>query len=126
MKKPIFILLLVMCAMHVFSQKTLVVNPTGNQPISKVFPDGSKEISFIITGFTSEEDALQTEQFFRTFRGVESCSFVYDYTNKSCSCTGRFYKYANKNYFSFLFSSAGIPYAEIDNQTIPIEELKNL
>lgn len=126
MKKPIFILLLMICATQIYSQKTLVVNSTGNQTVSKAFPDGSKEISFVITGFTSEDDALQTEQFFRTFRGVESCNFVYDHTSKSCNCTGRFYKFANKEYFSFLFTKARIPFAVIDNQTVPVEELKNL
>ena len=126
MKKHIFFIFLTFCAMQVFSQKTIQINRVDANSLSKVMEDGSKLFTFTISGFTSEDQAIETEQFFKNFRGVEECGFVYDYSTGNCYCTGRFYKHANKEYFSFLFQKAGIQFVKIDNNTLPVEEMKNL
>jgi len=126
MKKTAFFVLLIFCGIQVFSQKTIQVNKVTNDSYTQVLEDGSKLVTFTITGFTSEEQAIEMEQFFRNFRGVEECGFVYDISTGSCYCTGRFYKYADSKYFSFLLQKAGFSLIKLENKNIPVEELKNL
>jgi len=112
--------------MQVFSQKTVQINKVNADSYFQTSEDGSKMATFIISGFNSEEEVIETEAFFRNFRGVTECGFVYDISTGNCYCTAIFYEYADKKYFSFLLQKAGIQFIKIDNDTIPVEELKNL
>lgn len=126
MKKYIIVIVFLACGMQVFAQKTIQVNRFDAQHVSQTLENGSKLISFTIPGITSENQAIETENFFRSYRGVEEFNLVYDATTQSASGTGRFYKYAHPEYFTFMLSKAGFQFVKIDNQVIPVEELKTL
>jgi hypothetical protein len=126
MKKYIIVIVFLACGMQLFAQKTIQVNRFDAQHVSQTLENGSKIINFTFTGITSEDQAVEMESFFRSYRGVEEFNLVFDATTNTATGTGRFYKYAHPEYFSFMLNKAGYQFVKIDNEVIPVEELKNL
>jgi hypothetical protein len=126
MKKHIFVILLIFCSMQLWSQKTVHVSKVSANSFTQKLQDGSKQVDFTITGFSSEKQASEVVQFIRNFRGVEECTFGFEPSTGICFCVGKFYKYANNKYFSLLLEKAGIEFIELGNNTMPVSEFKNV
>ena|GEM_PF-6849055 len=125
MKKHIFVILLIFCSVQLWSQVTAHVNKSSAKSISLETPTGSKIINFTLTGLLSESQANDVVQVLRSLRGVEEIISEYDATTGVCSCTGRFYKYANRKNFAWMLEKAGIEYIELNNKTMPVADFKN-
>lgn len=126
MKKYIIVIVFLACGMQLFAQKTIQVNRFDAQHVSQTLDNGSKVLNLTFAGISSEDQAIELESFFRSYRGVEEFNLVYDATSQTATGTGRFYKYAHPEYFSFMLKKAGFQFVKIDNQVIPVEEIKNL
>lgn len=124
MKKQILVLLLIICTLSAFSQKTMQVIKADAKSFIQKMEDDSKVINFTLTGFTSEHQVRVTEMFLRSYRGVVECNINQDPANGNWYGTLKVYKYANNIYYSDLLKKAGFVSVKLDDKIIPVENLK--
>jgi len=127
MKKLLMIsILAAIISIQGYAQKTVEVIRHSETSLIQTKDDNTKLVNFEFSGFVNEKQIQVTEQFIRGYRGVIDFKIEKDSNTNKYIGTGQFYEYANNQYFSSLLGRAGLEYVKIDNETMPIENLKNL
>ncbi len=92
----------------------------------KTLDDGKVSCNFYITGIQSEQQAKNLEKYIQGYRGVENFSLTFDSSSSKYLAQGLFYKFADVNYFKYLFTIMKVEQVFKDNTWIKIEQLNNL
>ncbi len=97
-----------------------------NNQYLKHSDNGEIEFSFYIYNIKSENQAKNLEKYIRGYRGVIEFNLIRNEEKNAYLATGRYYEYANLNYFKYLFQLINVSEVFQDNSWKLLENFNTL
>lgn len=97
-----------------------------NNQYYEILSTSQVEFSFYLVGIQSENQARNIEKYIRGYRGVEEFNIVYDPQKSEYKAIGTFYRFANWNYFKYMFKLIKVEQVYIENQWKSLDQIITL